>query len=139
MSRLYARILAAVDGSDISMRAAREAVALARDQEARLRFFHCFDLRKTPRVDADEIIERAEALALRAGVEAEGVLAHCSTDDPAEAIVQEARRWEAGLIVMGTHSRGGLRRIVLGSVAEGVVRGAPVPVLLVRRPTRGKV
>lgn len=139
MSRLYSRIFVPIDGSDTSTRAAREALALARDQKAEVRFFHCFDLREAPRDEAQEVLDRAEALAERAGVDALGILMHCSADSPSEAIVAEARRWGASLIVMGTHSRGGLRRVMLGSVAEGVVRHAPVPVLLVRRPTREKL
>jgi len=139
LSRLYARIFVPVDGSDVSTRAAREAVALARDQKAEVRFFHCFDMRKASREDVQEILDRAEALAERAGVKADEILMHCSTGNPSDAIVLEARRWNAGLIVMGTHSRGGLKRMVLGSVAEGVVRHASVPVLLVRQPTRGKI
>ena len=49
-----------------------------------------------------------------------------------EAILEAARRLEADLIVMGTHGRGGLRRIALGSVAEHVVRHASCPVVTVR-------
>ncbi len=48
------------------------------------------------------------------------------------AIVEEARRWGADLIVVGTHGRRGLDRLLLGSVAEGVARMSPVSVLLVR-------
>lgn len=51
--------------------------------------------------------------------------------DPAEGIVGEARE-EIGLVAMATHGRGGLRRFILGSVAEAVVRSSPVPVLLYR-------
>ena len=54
--------------------------------------------------------------------------------EPAEALVEAAKRWSADLIVLGTHGRRGLQHLVLGSVAEGVVRLAPVPVLLVRLP-----
>jgi nucleotide-binding universal stress UspA family protein len=50
----------------------------------------------------------------------------------AERIVQRAREWPADLIAMTTHGRGGLERLVLGSVAEAVLRQAPCPVLLVR-------
>jgi len=49
-----------------------------------------------------------------------------------DAIVEEARRWGADLIVTGTHGRRGLDRLLLGSVAEGVARASPVSVLLVR-------
>ena len=51
---------------------------------------------------------------------------------PAEGILMAAEEREAGLIVIGTHGRGGLNRLLLGSVAEKVVRGAKVPVLTVR-------
>jgi nucleotide-binding universal stress UspA family protein len=47
-------------------------------------------------------------------------------------IVEQAEQWPADLLVMGTHGRRGLRRLALGSDAEMVVRGARVPVLLVR-------
>jgi nucleotide-binding universal stress UspA family protein len=50
----------------------------------------------------------------------------------ADRIVEAAKRWEADLIVMGTHGRHGIQHLVLGSVAEAVIRSAPVPVLLVR-------
>ena len=55
---------------------------------------------------------------------------------PTDAIVAQVRESGANLIVMGTHGRRGVRRLVLGSDAEGVVRTAPVPVLLVRAGTR---
>ena len=51
---------------------------------------------------------------------------------PAEALLEEAQRWGADLIVLGTHGRRGLDHLFFGSVAEQVVRGARVPVLTVR-------
>ena len=47
-------------------------------------------------------------------------------------IEHEAKRWQADLIVIGTHGRRGIRRLLLGSVAEGLTRVASKPVLLVR-------
>ena len=52
--------------------------------------------------------------------------------DPRHGIVDEARRWKADLIVMGSHGRNGLDRLLLGSVAEGVLRHAPCSVEIVR-------
>jgi nucleotide-binding universal stress UspA family protein len=52
------------------------------------------------------------------------------------AVVEEAQRWGVDLIVVGTHGRRGLDRLLLGSVAEGVARTAPVSVPLVRGGTR---
>jgi len=53
-------------------------------------------------------------------------------DRAGEIIVSEARDWPANLIVCGTHGRRGLKRILMGSDAENVVRNSPVPVLLIR-------
>jgi nucleotide-binding universal stress UspA family protein len=58
------------------------------------------------------------------------------SDEPAQAIVGYAKAQDVDLIVMGTHSRGGLERLLVGSVAEHVVRTAPCPVLTVRHPER---
>jgi universal stress protein A len=54
--------------------------------------------------------------------------------DPAEAILKLAQEDQVELIVMGTHGRRGLTRLLMGSVAEAVVRRAPCPVLTVRQP-----
>jgi nucleotide-binding universal stress UspA family protein len=54
--------------------------------------------------------------------------------DPAQVIVQFARERGCSLIVMGTHGRTGLERLLMGSVAEQVVRKAPCPVLTVKTP-----
>jgi nucleotide-binding universal stress UspA family protein len=58
------------------------------------------------------------------------------SDDPAEAIVEYARSAAIDLIVTGTHGRTGVERVLIGSVAERVVRTAPCPVLTVRHPER---
>ena len=51
---------------------------------------------------------------------------------PVGEVVKAAKDWPADLIVIGSHGRGGIRRALLGSVAEGVMRQAPCPVLVVR-------
>lgn len=55
-----------------------------------------------------------------------------ATGLPAEGILETAASWGADLIVLGTHGRRGLAHLLLGSVAEAVVRGAAVPVMTVR-------
>jgi len=59
--------------------------------------------------------------------------------DPADAIIRLAESDNIDLIVMGTHGRRGLRRLLMGSVAEAVVRAAPCPVLTVKQPVRTTV
>ena len=77
------------------------------------------------RVDGPEVGDQAFELVPVVDVEVEA-------SDVAAAIVEQARRTDADLIVMGTHGRSGLSRLRLGSVAEAVTRAAPCPVLLVR-------
>ncbi len=147
---MYDRILTAVDGSGPSTRAYREAVRLAADQHAPLRVAHVIDLgvalapwaemafdnygtlEAALRDSGAHIIDAAMAEARAAGIEAESVMLETDVDDPAAEILAEADRWGANLIVMGTHGRHGLAHLILGSVAEGVVRRATVPVLLLR-------
>jgi len=64
------------------------------------------------------------------------VLLETLTGPAAEPIVGQAKKWGADLIVLGTHGRRGVRRLVLGSDAEQVVRSSPVPVMLVRAAGR---
>jgi nucleotide-binding universal stress UspA family protein len=57
-----------------------------------------------------------------------------------DVILSTAKKWRADLVVMGTHGRRGLNRLLLGSDAERVLRGTPIPLLLVRdRPGRKRV
>ena len=58
-----------------------------------------------------------------------------STDTPkriSERIIEAAQNWQADLLVLGTHGRQGFSRVLVGSVAEEVIRLTPVPILLVR-------
>lgn len=79
---------------------------------------------------------RLEAFAARQAANNAGTferaISHLRVEFPAEQIAQLAADLEADLIVVGTHGRRGLRRLLLGSVAEGVVRHAPCPVFVVR-------
>ncbi len=147
---MYDRILAAVDGSGPSTRAYREALRLASDQHAALKVAHVIDLGvalapwaemafinydtmdAALRESGARILDAALAEARTAGIAAESVMLETDVDDPAAEILAEADRWGAGLIVMGTHGRHGLAHLILGSVAEGVIRRATVPVLLLR-------
>ena len=145
---MYRKILVPVDGSPTSARGLREALALAKDQGAKVRLVHVVDeglaigiaeagigfeeliegLVKSGRA----ILERARRSAEKRGVRAEGVLYEKMAGTAADSILRDARKWGADLIVMGTHGRRGLRRVVLGSDAEQVLRMTTVPVLLVR-------
>ena len=142
---MYQRILAAVDGSETSLLALQEALKLARESRARLRLVHVVDtmphglavadpeeLRQACREEGQAILKAAVELAQEAGVKAETALLEAGWLHFSHAIVEEAKAWQADLIIMGTHGRTGLMRLVLGSVAQGVLHRTPGPVLLVR-------
>jgi nucleotide-binding universal stress UspA family protein len=144
---MYQRILVAVDGSYTSNLALQEAFKLAKETKAKLHLAHVIDvtpgveggfnpetLRRMVREEGNELLKTIADLAGQAGVDADTVMLEEIRRKFSKAIANEARRWEADLIVMGTHGRIGIARLVLGSVAEGVLHNAPVPVLLIRGP-----
>lgn len=144
---MYKRILVPVDGSAAAKRGLTEAIKLARGQRATLRLLHVVDeavLASYPEpylfgaemVEALEqqgrkVLAKAEAVARRARVNVDSVL-HTQMARVADVIVKQARTWRADLVVLGTHGRRGIDRLLMGSDAELVVRNSPVPVLLVR-------
>jgi nucleotide-binding universal stress UspA family protein len=82
----------------------------------------------------EKVIGDAMKLVKAEGLDAESRTLENFTARVAEAIIEEARKWRADLIVMGTHGRRGVSHLFLGSDAEAVVRMSDVPVLLVRMP-----
>jgi nucleotide-binding universal stress UspA family protein len=142
---MYRKILVAVDGSDTSNLGLREAVQLANETNAVLHLVHVVDaapaaegglnpeiFRQMAREEGKVLLEKIVSLLSGTGVESDTVLLEANPRHFSKAITREAQRWGADLIVMGTHGRVGLARLVLGSVAEGVLHMAPVPVLVVR-------
>jgi len=78
------------------------------------------------------IVAEAKSLVQEYGLKAESIILETVGGRAAEAIVAEATACGADLLVLGTHGRRGISRLVMGSDAEAVVRTAPVPVLMVR-------
>jgi nucleotide-binding universal stress UspA family protein len=127
----------------------REAIALAKGQGASLQLVHVADQHYIALMGMESsagvsqmmegvkragrgILKSAQAAADKAGVKATAVLLETLTGPAADLIVKQARKSGADLIVLGTHGRRGVRRLLMGSDAEQVVRNAPVPVMLVR-------
>ena len=149
----YQRILVPVDGSAASNLGLREAMRLAKGGRARLLLVHVVDqhyaLMGGPEVALTlddlapllkqagrRVLDKAEALVKRARLACSTALLETFTGPAADPIVRQARKWRADLVVIGTHGRRGVRRLVMGSDAEQVVRNSPVPVLLVRARQR---
>jgi len=145
---MYRRILVPLDGSRTSQLGLGEAVKLARSQGSSLRLLHVVDelvLMTAPEMsynvgdliealkeDGRNILEKGAAHARKHGVKVQTSLIETFGSHAADSIIDEAKKWHASLIVLGTHGRRGMKRVVMGSDAEQVVRNAPAPVLLVR-------
>ena len=145
----YKRILVPVDGSPTANKGLHEAIELAKAQGASIRLVHVADehsiammgieyaagideLMRSVSASGRNILRTAERAVRRAGLEPSAVMLETLTGPVADPIVSEAKKWRADLIVIGTHGRRGVRRLVMGSDAEQIVRLSPVPVLLVR-------
>ena len=89
-------------------------------------------LREIWRQAGRQVLERAGTVARQAGVDVETALLEQDGQRVSRVIVDEATRWHADLVVVGTHGRHGIEHLLLGSVAEAVARTAPGSVLLVR-------
>ena len=146
---IYQRILVPIDGSESSRLGQAEAIRLASLTGGTLRFFHVIDdlsfalaldayaghpgdWLKSLRRDGRGLLDKAMKDAADSGVRAEGVLHESLKDNIAQAVAAETDRWAAELVVVGTHGRRGLSRLVMGSGAGEILRTAHVPVLLVR-------
>ena len=135
------RIMIPLDGSDMAELAIAEARQVAQSGPVTLLFVRAAHARIIPGADVigAQIIAVREAeeylAALKAQLEKDGVReieTHVWYGPAAPAIVDAARAHKVDLIVMTTHGRSGLGRLVFGSVAESVLRGTTVPILLIR-------
>ena len=148
---MYTRILIAVDDSEPSLLAMKEAIKLAKDQGATLCIVYVAvmfvpagegiptDFKKheaEKRKQGQSVLKKMLALAHRAKISAKTQLVEVvEAERPiAKVIIIEAEKWKADLIVLGTHGRTGLPRLLLGSVAEEVVRNTTIPIHLVKNP-----
>jgi len=144
------KILHPTDFSECAALAEKQALALAQKLGGEIVLFQAvveaplygeglLNVREAQKVYDAQRSWAEESLAARAAQLGEsGVSARwrVSTGAPFEEIVKAAKEEQVDMIVLGTHGRGGLNRLLLGSVAERVIRTAPCPVLTVRQ-TKG--
>lgn len=147
---MYRNILVPIDGSAMATQGLREAVELAGHLGSRIRLLHVLnqmpwtapglvptamaDLVVELRRAGESILERGRGEVAAAHIDVEERLVQVMGERVGEAVIEDAKSWPADLIVCGTHGRRGVRRLLLGSDAEYIVRLSPVPVLLVRTP-----
>lgn len=138
---MYHKVLIAVDSSEYSITAARKGLELARQLQAKVALLFVVDTsRAMGNADAGILPEEALIVLKK---EAEQTLDHLAAYNgvdlvklmpeghPKKDIIKTAETWGADLIVMGTHGRTGLLHLLIGSVAEHVVRHSKTPVMVV--------
>lgn len=141
----YQRILVPVDGSQASNHALVAALQFARSGGGRVRVVHDINdlaylvpyegaqaVIAKARSDARQVVDAALAICQSAGVPADSRVVEKAGRRLGDAIADEALDWAADLVVIGSHGRRGVQRLLLGSGAEEIVRLAPVPVLVIR-------
>ena len=142
---MYKRILVPVDGSPTSTHGLDQAIGLAKESGGTIRLIHVLDriifaggetltgdvfglLREV----GEQILQQMKEHAAAAGMEVSTYLSEVQPGRVCDVVAEQAKAFEADLIVVGTHGRRGVSRLLVGSAAEQIVRMAPVPVLVVR-------
>ncbi len=143
---MYQRILVPVDGSSTSKQGLDEAVKLAKLSGASLLIIHVAneltfatgyetytgDVIGMLKEAGEQILSESKAVALAGGVRSDTALLETFGGRLSDIVGAQAKLWGADLIVIGTHGRRGIGRVLIGSDAEQIARTAVVPVLLVR-------
>jgi nucleotide-binding universal stress UspA family protein len=145
---MFTKIVVPVDGSEPSNEAVKLALRLASEGQAEVIFVHAVELHKIVALAAPapmdpsyaidaacaagrELLDQMEEQAESAGVR---VACELPEDEVISSVLEVARQRKADLIVVGSHGRSGIPRALLGSVAEGILRRSPIPVLVCHMP-----
>ena len=139
---VFGKILVAVDGGAPSATAAATAYALAAELKSEIRLFHAVEpptaaaqtgmspeeVTRLTKRESEEIFSSLLGV-LPPSVSPQGLW---GAGDPASEILRAAADWRADLLVIGSHGRDGVMRVLVGSVAEKVMRHATCPVLVIK-------
>jgi nucleotide-binding universal stress UspA family protein len=143
MTGIYQKIVIATDGSEKNMSAVIEGLMITRVSGAKLQIVYVIDTKPLTsgvieesyagmydslREEGEQALEQTKELAGDLDVET-----HLLTGKPATEITRFVKEHGADLLVIGTQGKTGLGKLILGSVAEGIVRTAPCSVLVVRK------
>ena len=146
---MFKRIVIPVDGSATSNKALMVALQMASETGGSVRIVHVIEgtnysssamqtegfaggAMDSIRIAAQKILDEALALAQPFGVAVDTKLFDTFDGRLADAVGNAATEWQADLIVVGTHGRRGIGRMLMGSGAEQIMRQAPIPVLVIR-------
>jgi nucleotide-binding universal stress UspA family protein len=133
-STIFRNIMVATDGSELVKRAVDLAIEIAKLSEAKLYAVYVIELggyhsKNHPRAEGWEATTYVENTGRATNIEVESVILEGS---PANEIIDFAERNDIDLIVMGTHGKTGIQKILIGSVSENVVQHSEKAVLVVR-------
>ncbi|TWF35302.1 nucleotide-binding universal stress UspA family protein [Chitinophaga polysaccharea] len=134
------KILIAIDGGVLSEKIAQKGYELAKEAATEVALVYVVDteittgeggyttsdLINTYKEEGKEILER-----LKRKLSNKDIWIFTEVGNPAKTIIKLANEWDANMIVIGTHGRTGLNHLLMGSVAEHVIRHATVPVLVI--------
>ena len=140
---MFKKILCPVDFSDTSIKAANNAIKFASEVKAELTFIHVLDVQTLQNIadlsggginDIDLLLAEEKPVLSKLKDEAEknGVKVNTALTrgEPVNIVLNQIKEGGFDLIIMGTHGKKGLTRLVLGSMAESIVRQSNIPVLL---------
>lgn len=149
---MFTNILVPTDGSELSLKAASAAVKLAKATGARITAFYVADpytvpvrtedgttVRRIPTPEeyatqaskeAHQYLDAVKSVASAGGVECSG--SYVAASEPAEAIAEAAATYRCDGIVLGSHGRSGIKKLILGSVAQKVLTTTTLPVVVIR-------
>lgn len=139
----YKKILIAVDGSEYSMTAARKGLELSHQLDAVAGLAFVIDNSKAlANPDLGTTVEQVKMILKKEAEQTLDQLAEMYNGKELKKFMPEgyplykeiirlAQTWEADIVVMGTHGRTGLEHLLMGSVAEHVMRHSPIPVMIV--------
>ncbi|WP_434777178.1 universal stress protein [Neisseria sp. Ec49-e6-T10] len=147
---MYKKILIPVDDSQASLLAVKEACKIAKSCGASLYIVHVVDLAQfswgghayvqTPQINeasravGDKVLENARQMAQEHGLMVEENILETIGNKIADLLAKEAKNKHCDLIVMGTHGWTGVMHLLMGSVAEGVLKQVDIPIMLLRKP-----
>ena len=149
---MYQKIYVAIDNSSTARKGLEEAIALAGAIKASICITFVADesglmqhgmglgsyidvdkIKAEIRAGANKMLDEAVTRAKAAGCQAESLLIESTDRRVAETIVEGAQAWGADLLVIGAHGSSGIKRLLVGSVAENLTRISPMSLLIVRQ------
>lgn len=145
---MYQRVFVPVDDSETSNLALVEACKFVKEINAQMRLVHVVDLvqfgwggaefmdsanlHETVKQAGKQVLEQALTIAIDHGLKPEYQVLESWGDKIVSVLLENSKNWGADLVVMGTHGWSGLMHVLMGSVAEGLLKQLDIPILMIR-------